>query len=153
MSQHKKLEISARLREFRGRANLSQQDLADRLGVSGNYISMIELGKKLPGPSLRKLFESLELAVVDAPVVAGAEAGDPSVSLSYLSTELLIQTFLNVAERLPLDGVPEKKRVVGSLRELLDEIERRLLASSGALSEAQRIAVQASRSGGRPETK
>jgi transcriptional regulator with XRE-family HTH domain len=152
MSQQKKLELPARLREFRGRAKWSQQELADRLGVSGNYISMIELGKKLPGPSLLKLFESLERAPMDA--LAGAEgAADASFSLSLLSTEALIRNFLEVAESLPLGGVPEKKRVVGGLRELLDEIERRLLASSGALSEAQRIAVQAARPGGRPGTK
>ena len=166
MSQQKKLGISKRVRGFRIRAKLSQEELGERLGVSGNYISMIELGKKEPGPGLRILFESMEQSPLYGELPgAGMELRDAS-PVSYrvgkppatvpvnplfamLSTETLEKNFCEVAEKLSqVAGAPEKKRAVGSLREMLDEIEGRLLASSGALSEAQALAVRAARGGG-----
>jgi hypothetical protein len=131
--------------------------------VSGNYISMIELGKKEPGPSLQKLFESLERSpLYGEPAHAGMELREavPSAVVpvnpmfAMLSTETLEKNFGEVAEGLlQVTGAPEKKRVVGMLREMLDEIEGRLLASSGALSEAQEMAVRAARAGGNRGTK
>ena len=154
MSQQKKLEklekieLPKRIREFRKRAKWSQSELGDRLGVSGNYISMIELAKKQPGPSLRKLFEALE----HSPLYTGPRTGDPGLPpngvYSLLSAETLERNFGEVAEKLASAGPTEKKRVLGNLREMLDEIEERLLASSGVLSEAQQIAVKAAKSSG-----
>jgi transcriptional regulator with XRE-family HTH domain len=171
MSQQKKLELSKRVRDFRIRAKLSQEELGERLAVSGNYISMIELGKKEPGGGLQKLFEILEQSpLYGEPPHAGMELRD-SASVSYragsapavvpvnpvfamLSTETLEKNFVEVAEGLPREsGAQEKKRRVGSLREMLDEIEGRLMASSGALSEAQEMAVRAARGGGNRGTK
>ena len=171
MSQQKKLELSKRVRDFRIRAKLSQEELGDRLGVSGNYISMIELGKKEPGPGLRILFEKLEqsplygqspgagMELRDSASVSFRGAGAPAVMpvnpmFAMLSTELLEKNFGEVVEKLSqVAGAHEKKRVVGSLREMLDEIEGRLLANSGALSEAQEMAVRAARAGGNRGTK
>jgi len=170
MSQQKKLELSKRVREFRIRAKLSQEELGERLGVSGNYISMIELGKKEPGAGLRISFEMLErsplyvetahggMEMRDSAVSyqAGSGAGTVPVNpmFAMLSTETLEKNFGEVAEKLSqVAGAPEKKRVVGSLREMLDEIEGRLLANSGALSEAQEMAVRAARGGGNRGTK
>jgi transcriptional regulator with XRE-family HTH domain len=163
MSQQKKLELPERIREFRNRINLSQDELGERLGVSGNYISMIELGKKTPGPSLRKLFETLEQSpLYQRTGYAGGQSGmlEPfggktiptNPMLSMLSTETLIQNVVDVADKLSQGDTPEKKQVVGSLRELLDEIEQRLLASSGELSEAQQLAMKAAKPGGSHET-
>lgn len=157
MSQQKKLELHDRIREFRRRIKLSQDEFGERLGVSGNYISMIELGKKSPGPSLRKLFESMEhsplykLGVLDAL----GQPIPPNPLLSVLSTEMLIQNFQDVAEKLPQATQTEQKQRLGQLREMLEELEDRLLntVSSGEPSEAQRIAVKASRSGGSRGTK
>lgn len=164
MSQQKKLEIAERVRAFRGRAKLSQDELGERLGVSGNYISMIELGKKSPGPPLRKLFESLEQSPMyrtpsgdgsgglkEAPVSPEAAPANPI--LAMLSTEALIRNFAEMAEKLSQSDQPKQKQVLGILREYLDEFERRLLASSGGLSEAQQIARQAAKSGGSHGTK
>jgi transcriptional regulator with XRE-family HTH domain len=157
MSQQKKLEFPERVREFRGRAKLSQDDLGERLGVSGNYISMLELGKKAPGPSLRKLFESIEQSPLyraaggssgwelrDSTGGSSAMATNPLWAM--LSTETLIQSFSELAAKLSVAGT--QRQVIGNLRELLDELERRLLASSGGLSEAQQMAVKAAKPGG-----
>jgi len=164
MRQQKKFEIAERVRAFRGRAKLSQDELAERLGVSGNYISMIELGKKSPGTSLRKLFESLEQSPLyrteaDAPGKLPASVPAPpgglptSPLLALWSTEMLIRNFTEMAEKLSQSDPPDQKQVVGILREWLEEIERRLLASSGGLSEAQQIARQAAKPGGSHGTK
>lgn len=165
MSQQKKLEISERVREFRGRAKLSQDELGERLGVSGNYISMIELGKKSPGSSLRKLFESLEQSplyrtsgdagpgVLKETFPGHSGPVPPNPLLALLSTETLLRNFTEMAEKLAPSDPAGQKQVVGILREFLDEIERRLLASSGRLSEAQRIAMRAAKPGGSHGTK
>jgi len=65
---------------------------------------------------------------------------------AMLSTETLIQSFSELAAKLSVAGT--QRQVIGNLRELLDELERRLLASSGGLSEAQQMAVKAAKPGG-----
>jgi transcriptional regulator with XRE-family HTH domain len=40
--------VGAAIREFRQRAQLSQDDLADRMDMSTPYISMLESGKRYP---------------------------------------------------------------------------------------------------------
>jgi transcriptional regulator with XRE-family HTH domain len=163
MSQDKTIELGPRMRNFRNRARLSQIELGERLGVSGNYISMLELGKKDPGPSLAKLFESME----HSPLYAGGDQNAPTAGLaailppnpiySMLSNETLQRNFGEVAEKLFDSTNKEKDRVVGTLREMLNEIEHRLVAkaeaSSGGLSEAQHVALKAAKSGGSRGTK
>jgi transcriptional regulator with XRE-family HTH domain len=128
---------------LRGRAKLSQKELGERLGVSGNYISMIELGKKSPGATLRKLFESIEQSLPSqVPVQA---SGAPKESLpaaagvvhanslfSLLSTETLIRTFTEVAGKLSQSDLSKQKQVIGNLWELLNEMEQRLPAGAGS---------------------
>ena len=163
MSQQKTVELGPRMREFRNRAKLSQIELGERLGVSGNYISMLELGKKDPGPSLAKLFESME----HSPLYAGGDPMAPTAGLaavlppnplySLLSDETLQRNFGEIAEKLFSGDLEEKKKVVGTLREMLNEIEHRVVMespSSAGLSEAQRVALKAaSKPGGSRGTK
>jgi transcriptional regulator with XRE-family HTH domain len=145
------------MRDYRNRAKLSQIELGERLGVSGNYISMLELGKKAPGPSLAKLFESME----HAPYVGGESPAyghavlPPNPIYSLLSDETLQRNFGEIAEKLFTGRVDDKKKVVGTLREMLNEIEHRVVAaSSDALSEAQQVALKAaSHPGGSHGTK
>jgi transcriptional regulator with XRE-family HTH domain len=158
MSQENKLELPNRIRDYRKSIRLSQDELGERLGVSGNYISMIELGKKAPGPSLRKLFEALEQSPAYQPQPFPGTAMRPRLPRNYqsnptlaiLSTETLIKTLAEVADKLVHVDDITKKHVVGSLREYLDEIEHRLISastSSAGLSEAQQIAAQAAKPG------
>lgn len=62
MSQHlnqKKLEISYRFALLRKHVG-NQTELAKLLGISSDYVSMIETGKREPGPRLLKDFEEIE---------------------------------------------------------------------------------------------
>jgi len=157
----KKLDISQRVRNFRTRLKLSQAELGERLGVSGNYIYLIESGNKPPGPSLVKLFESFEQSpLYSNPALAlpggssirdSATAVPPNAFYGMLSTELLLQNFSEVSEKLAAaKASDDRKFIIGQLRDMLDAIEQRMLASSGTLSEAQQIAVRAaSRRGGK----
>lgn len=150
----KKIHISERVRNFRTKANLSQAEMGDRLGVSGNYVYLIESGRKPPGPSLVKLFESLEQSPLYQPGTSSA-AGlrqskpgsggsvPPNAIYSILSLETLLTSFSEVSEKLVSVPVAGRKPVIGQLRDMLDEIQSRVLASSGPLSEAQQIAVKA----------
>jgi transcriptional regulator with XRE-family HTH domain len=161
-SQEKEIELGDRIREFRGRARLSQDELGDRLGVSGNYISMLELGKKVPGPSLRKLFEAIEQSPIYELATEARWGGASLVPgrhipanplLAMINTETLIRNVADVAGNLPQVSDMEKRQAIANLRLWLDEVERRLQASSAELSEAQQIAVQAAKPGANRGTK
>lgn len=52
-------KFSERVSSLRGRLGLSQEAFAKRLGVSRNYVSMIEQGRE-PSASLKRLIETLE---------------------------------------------------------------------------------------------
>ena len=50
------------IRHFRNRVNLSQEKVGERLGVSGNYISRLELGQEYPSIGmLIKIAKALEV--------------------------------------------------------------------------------------------
>lgn len=46
------------MRAFREECSLSQSELSSALGISRNYVSMLELGRKEPSAQLRKAFEA-----------------------------------------------------------------------------------------------
>ena len=48
------------IKELRARHDLSQPAFGDLLGVTGNYIYLIEKGVKKPGKSLRLLVDCVE---------------------------------------------------------------------------------------------
>ncbi len=55
-----------RLRHIRAQAGYSQQELADKSGVSQHTVSEIELGRRKPqGRTLRKLADTLGVEVAD----------------------------------------------------------------------------------------
>ena len=151
----KKIAVSERVRNFRTKAKLSQAELGERLSVSGNYIYLIESGRKPPSATLVKLFEHLERAPqYDTPSSSGVSASrgsspgggatvPPNAIYSILSLETLLTGFSEVSEKLASVPAAGRKPVIGQLRDMLDEIESRVLASSGPLTEAQAIAVKA----------
>ena len=54
------MQTTSRLRELRDKASLSQEELAERSGVSRTTITDLELGKRKPHPKTRrKLAEAL----------------------------------------------------------------------------------------------
>lgn len=52
--------FSARMRALREDCSLSQDALATALGISRNYVSMLELGRKQPSAQLTKAFDAFE---------------------------------------------------------------------------------------------
>jgi DNA-binding XRE family transcriptional regulator len=48
MSRHLKDRFASGIRDFRERLGLTQQDLADRAGVTGTAVAMIERGERAP---------------------------------------------------------------------------------------------------------
>jgi transcriptional regulator with XRE-family HTH domain len=60
------LQTTSRLRELRNEASLSQEELAERAGVSRTTIAYLELGMRKPHPKTRrKLAEALGVAPVE----------------------------------------------------------------------------------------
>jgi len=47
MAERKKL-LGARIKELRKQADLSQDQLAEKVGIDGKYLSRIEVGKRYP---------------------------------------------------------------------------------------------------------
>jgi|SRR5579859_742122 len=137
MSQTKKMDLSERFRAFRSRLHLSQEEMGEHLCVTGNYIYLIESGKKAPGPSLVKLFESLEHSPQFDPALAPVTI-PPNPFYAMIKTETLHKNFAELAEVLVETPKSDRKPVIGQLKEMMVEIESREAASSGPLSEAPR---------------
>lgn len=58
--------LGTKLRSVRKNRNLSLKQLAERIGCSPSYLSMVENGKIDPGISrLKKIVDSLEITIVD----------------------------------------------------------------------------------------
>ena len=145
MSQTKKaekLEIPERFRNFRTRLHLSQEEMGEHLCVTGNYVYLIESGKKAPGPSLVKLFESMENSPLYDPEKTPVTI-PPNPFYTMIKTESLHKNFAELAEMLVETPQKDRKPIIGQLKEMMDEIESREVASSGPLSEVQRAALKA----------
>lgn len=68
--------FSNRVRSFRKRAGLSQEQVGKLLGVSGNYIYQIEAGKKQASETLESLFRTME----DSPAYGQSQVLNPAPS-------------------------------------------------------------------------
>lgn len=70
------------LRRYRNEAGLSQQQLADRVGISKSYLSFLELGYRAPNLNLLvKLADALGISpgcLVDAMVAEARTGKSPS---------------------------------------------------------------------------
>lgn len=77
--------VGIAIREFRQRAGLSQDELADRMDMSTPYISMLESGKRYP--SIEMLIR-LALALETRPGAILDRIAESYVGRSPLSTSL-----------------------------------------------------------------
>lgn len=156
-SQPKNTEISNRIRNFRNRVGMSQQELGKRLGISGNYVYLIESGAKSPGPSLLKLFETMEVS----PLYQGEFPRDASGATRFseasvlgvydrLGTETLKQNIADQASHLPTADPHTVFSIIESMREMMSILTTRIRpkpeVSSKPPSEAQAAAKRASAS-------
>lgn len=143
------------MRNFRERAGISQKELGKSLGVSGNYIYLIESGQKSPGPSLLKLFETLELS----PFIQSeglresfgrARGPAPVGFFDDLGTETLKQNIADLAARLPGADPVSVLRLLENIREMMavlaDRLRPRSEISLKPPSEMQAAAKRASAS-------
>src|SRR5215831_3789279 len=130
-SQPKNSEIANRIRTFRNRIGMSQQELGHRLGISGNYVYLIESGQKNPGPSLLKLFETMEVS----PIYQGelSKEGSPRYSegtalsvYDRLGTETLKQNIADQASHLPTADPHTVFSIIESMREMMSILSTRL---------------------------
>lgn len=61
MSERKML-LGARIKELRKRAGLSQDQLAEKVGIEAKYLSRIEVGKRYPSlETLEKIADALQV--------------------------------------------------------------------------------------------
>ena len=156
-SQPKNTEISNRIRNFRNRVGMSQQELGKRLGISGNYVYLIESGAKNPGPSLLKLFETMEISPLYQGEFPKDESGAPRFSAEAalgvydrLSTDTLKRTIADQASHLPAADPHTVCSIIESMREMMSILTTRIRpkpeASSKQPSEVQAAAKRASAS-------
>ncbi len=154
MSQHKKLDVSNRLINFRKREDITQKALGEKLGVSGNYIYLMESGRKTPGESLLKLFETMETSPLyqSESFRGGSRSSDASPGGVYerLRTETLKQNIADEASHLPGTDAKSAVTIVDSIRQmaavLADRLRSKPEASSRSSSETQSAAKRASSS-------
>lgn len=77
-----------RLKQARVERGQTQEEAADRLGVSQEYLSMLEKGRRTPSPKLaRKLMHEYGLPATVLPVL-GVPAGHADVTPEFLAREL-----------------------------------------------------------------
>ena len=67
------LNVGQRVAELRQLADLSQEQLAESLGVSVQYLSRVELGTNLTLTTLTKLANALRVPVTDLLLPAGPQ--------------------------------------------------------------------------------
>ena len=115
----KTMDFSKKVRAFRLANDLSQEDLAGLLGVTSNYVYMLEKGTKVPKETLRMLFESL----VSSPIYKPISEGDAPESASSN-----IRSKLAPAERIA-EEVHQVKETVNSILSNADRHEISLFAA------------------------
>ena len=77
-------EIGARIRLARRDAGLTQEKLAEKIGVSTVFVSQLESGSRAPGlETLVKLSQTLHVSL-DLLVLGGAPGGDAEACLAAL---------------------------------------------------------------------
>ena len=79
-------DFSNRVREYRGREGINQAEFAKRMGISRNYVSMVESGRK-PSAQVVRHFELLEGPSQERPA-ASEFATDPRGMLKRRREEL-----------------------------------------------------------------
>lgn len=88
------MEFPQRLLELRKNLGHTQEEMGSRLGVSGNWISLLERGHKEPGDSLLRHVELLEQAKDTGLLARSAEGSlgqsDPTMNRGATSEQKLI---------------------------------------------------------------
>ncbi|MGI5855927.1 MAG: helix-turn-helix domain-containing protein [Candidatus Merdivicinus sp.] len=113
------MTISEKIREARSKAGLTQQQLADKLGVSQQYIANYESGKHYPKiQTLQKIADALEVSMADLLGLYSAAADCEASDL-----ERLIELLFEFVERVVKKGAtPEEVKILPETARLLAEL-------------------------------
>lgn len=109
----------------------NQPELARLLGISSDYVSMIETGKRKPGPRLLKDFDELERKLQQA-VSENPDSVKPPLALRDSSTE-----YLTIAECK--QRIQELEAELRKWKHVVRELATDDISSNARLSEDQII--------------
>lgn len=63
---NKRLLLGSRIKELRKKAGLSQEELSEKIGIDGKYLSRIEVGKRSPSlETLEGIADALNVEMKD----------------------------------------------------------------------------------------
>jgi transcriptional regulator with XRE-family HTH domain len=145
--------FAARLKTARINHGLSQEQLAEQLGVSNGAVGNWETGPTIPRPQMLRNIEELLGVRIDE--LLGGPLGpreithaDPLVvsHYSWMETATLEHVLSDLAARLPKSAAPERAHLLATLAEVIRQLslrERAPVPPPAPLSEAQKIAQSA----------
>lgn len=124
------------MKEARFRLRLTQDEMAKRLGISGNYVYLLESGRENPGPKLLAKFEDIEAAaesktnlregVESKPAKKTIEDDRLSVGLlDVMSVDLLERTLKEHVESLPVADARKRGTLLANIERIAVELQRR----------------------------
>lgn len=116
-------------REFRG---LSQQALADKIGISKGYLSQIENGKRPPGRQLPSIAKFLDIdphqLFIDPPGDLAGPCPESVRKLGYLSPEKAA----HLDPDLMAECISQAVRIIVNSRDLSDNDHKKSAADDAA---------------------
>ena len=93
------LSLGRALRELRERKQLTQRELAEQLGLTVNYLSLVENGKR--GVSIQTLNEFANALDVPAPLIACLGTAPPDTHSATGELLVQIQNLIRITASLP----------------------------------------------------
>ena len=108
-----KKSVGKKIKLFREKCGLTQEELSERVGLSQNHLSSIERGVSFPSP------EKLVL-IIDEIGVSADQLFEDVTKNSYQATASLL------SERIKHLQAEEQQRILAVLEVLIQEAEKRL---------------------------
>lgn len=99
-------DLGKRILALRNKKGLTQEELAERTGLSNTYIAMLETGKRTPSlEALYKLADALNVRIVDIlsferPAGAGKKAGFVAIELTESEANIVKEASLILGKRI-----------------------------------------------------
>ena len=109
------VDFGQRMKQYRGKHELTQDKLAEKLGVQTKHISLLENGHRNPSPELQKKLEDM---IVADELNSALAASDKTLS----EDELFVQ--LQLFHKLSRLNASQKKPVLKIIYELLDAMAK-----------------------------
>jgi transcriptional regulator with XRE-family HTH domain len=107
--------LALNLKLNRQKCGLTQEKLAEKAGISANYLSMVEISKKFPTPEmLDRLAEALEIDTIQL-----FDASDTPEERALLHLEKSIMDNINKQQQQAIAEM--KKTVINAVKETFKE--------------------------------